>query len=121
MFSDIFATWNGVLEDMSDVKELVPELFYLPEVLTNENSIDFGTTQLGGKLDTVKLPAWAESPVDFVHKHRMALESEYVSANLHEWIDLIFGYKQQGKEAIAANNVFFYITYEWDSRGAAIN
>ncbi|CAJ1949883.1 unnamed protein product [Sphenostylis stenocarpa] len=112
MFSDISATWNGVLEDMSDVKELVPELFYLPEVLTNENSIDFGTTQLGGKLDTVKLPTWAESPVDFVHKHRMALESEYVSANLHEWIDLIFGYKQQGKEAIAANNVFFYITYE---------
>lgn len=23
MFSDISATWNGVLEDMSDVKELV--------------------------------------------------------------------------------------------------
>lgn len=23
MFSDIAATWNGVLEDMSDVKELV--------------------------------------------------------------------------------------------------
>ncbi|RDX89246.1 BEACH domain-containing protein C2, partial [Mucuna pruriens] len=112
MFSDISATWNGVLEDMSDVKELVPELFYLPEVLTNENSIDFGTTQLGGKLDTVRLPTWAENPVDFVHKHRMALESEYVSAHLHEWIDLIFGYKQQGKEAIAANNVFFYITYE---------
>nr|KYP56218.1 Neurobeachin-like protein 1 [Cajanus cajan] len=112
MFSDISATWNGVLEDMSDVKELVPELFYLPEVLTNENSIDFGTTQLGGKLDTVQLPAWAENPVDFVHKHRMALESEYVSAHLHEWIDLIFGYKQQGKEAITANNVFFYITYE---------
>ncbi|XP_028224150.1 BEACH domain-containing protein C2-like [Glycine soja] len=112
MFSDISATWNGVLEDMSDVKELVPELFYLPEVLTNENSIDFGTTKLGEKLDTVKLPAWAENPVDFVHKHRMALESEYVSAHLHEWIDLIFGYKQQGKEAIAANNVFFYTTYE---------
>ncbi|XP_058737236.1 BEACH domain-containing protein C2 isoform X1 [Vicia villosa] len=112
MFSDISGTWNGVLEDMSDVKELVPELFYQPEVLTNENSIDFGTTQLGGKLDTVKLPAWAENPVDFIHKHRKALESEYVSSHLHEWIDLIFGYKQRGKEAVAANNVFFYITYE---------
>ncbi|XP_019412873.1 PREDICTED: BEACH domain-containing protein C2-like isoform X2 [Lupinus angustifolius] len=112
MFSDISATWNGVLEDMSDVKELVPELFYLPEVLTNENSIDFGTTQLGGKLDTVRLPAWADSPIDFIHKHRMALESEYVSAHLHEWIDLIFGYKQRGNDAVAANNVFFYITYE---------
>lgn len=112
MFSDVGATWDGVLEDMSDVKELVPELFYLPEVLTNENSIDFGTTQLGEKLDSVKLPPWAENPVDFIHKHRMALESEHVSAHLHEWIDLIFGYKQRGKEAIAANNVFFYITYE---------
>lgn len=112
MFSDISATWNGVLEDMSDVKELVPELFYLPEILLNENSIDFGTTQLGEKLDCVKLPPWAENPVDFMHKHRMALESEHVSAHLHEWIDLIFGYKQRGKEAISANNVFFYITYE---------
>ncbi|XP_028776828.1 BEACH domain-containing protein C2 [Neltuma alba] len=112
MFSDIGATWNGVLEDMSDVKELVPELFYLPEALTNGNLIDFGTTQLGEKLDAVKLPPWAESPIDFIHKHQMALESEYVSAHLHEWIDLIFGYKQRGKEAIGANNVFFYITYE---------
>ncbi|KAJ0258619.1 BEACH domain-containing protein C2 [Hirschfeldia incana] len=112
MFSDIPATWNGVLEDMSDVKELVPEMFYLPEVLTNENSIDFGTTQLGEKLDAVKLPPWAKNPVDFVHKQRRALESEHVSAHLHEWIDLIFGYKQRGKEAIMANNVFFYITYE---------
>ncbi|KAL3536918.1 hypothetical protein ACH5RR_000284 [Cinchona calisaya] len=112
MFADIVATWNGVLEDMSDVKELVPELFYLPEVLTNENSIDFGTTQLGEKLDSVQLPPWAKNPVDFIQKHRMALESEYVSEHLHEWIDLIFGYKQRGKEAIQANNVFFYITYE---------
>ncbi|ESQ39188.1 hypothetical protein EUTSA_v10001277mg [Eutrema salsugineum] len=112
MFSEIPATWNGVLEDMSDVKELVPELFYLPEVLTNENSIDFGTTQLGEKLDAVKLPPWAKNPVDFVHKQRRALESEHVSSHLHEWIDLIFGYKQRGKEAIMANNVFFYITYE---------
>ncbi|CAL1370261.1 unnamed protein product [Linum trigynum] len=112
MFLDIASTWNGVLEDMSDVKELVPELYYLPEMLTNENSIDFGTTQLGGKLDSVKLPPWAENPLDFINKHRMALESEHVSAHLHEWIDLIFGYKQRGKEAIGANNVFFYITYE---------
>ncbi|XP_021748054.1 BEACH domain-containing protein C2-like [Chenopodium quinoa] len=112
MFADIAATWESVLEEMSDVKELVPELFYLPETLINENSIDFGTTQLGQKLDSVKLPAWAKDPVDFIHKHRMALESEYVSAHLHEWIDLIFGYKQRGREAITANNVFFYITYE---------
>jgi len=30
---------------------------------------------------------------------------------LPDWIDLIFGRKQQGKLAIEAHNVFFYLTY----------
>ena len=47
---------------------------------------------LGTIADSVQLPPWAENHVDFVHKHRKALESEHVSAHLHEWIDLIFGY-----------------------------
>lgn len=43
-------------------------------------------------------------PVDFISKLREALECDYVSNNLHHWIDLIFGYKQNGPEAIKANN-----------------
>jgi hypothetical protein len=30
---------------------------------------------------------------------------------LPDWVDLIFGRKQQGPESIKANNVFFYLTY----------
>lgn len=40
------------------------------------------------------------------------MESEYVSSNLHKWIDLIFGYKQRGKAAEMANNLFYHLCYE---------
>ena len=33
-----------------------------------------------------------------------ALESDHVSAHLHEWIDLIFGCKQKGRAAEEARN-----------------
>lgn len=60
----------------------------------------------------VRLPPWAKgSPEEFVRLHREALESPYVSAHLHHWVDLIFGYKQQGPAAVKADNVFYYLTY----------
>ena len=38
-----------------------------------------------------------------------------MSQHLHEWIDLIFGFKQKGQEAVEALNVFYYCTYEGES------
>ena len=61
----------------------------------------------------VQLPPWAHnSSADFIRGMRAALESEYVSAHLHEWIELVFGAKQRGEAAIAADNVFYHLTYE---------
>ena len=73
---------------------------------------DLGRLQRGEPVDDVILPRWATSPEDFVFKHRQALESDHVSSHLHEWIDLIFGYKQKGAAAAEALNVFYYCTYE---------
>jgi len=65
-----------------------------------------------GAVDDITVPPWAENVFDCIRIHRKALESEYVSDNLHHWIDLIFGYKQRGDAAVEARNVFHYLTYE---------
>ena len=85
----------------------------MAEFLENADQFDLGELQISkSRVHNVTLPAWAKSPEHFIHMHRRALESEHVSAHLHEWIDLIFGYKQQGPEAERAANVFMYCSYE---------
>lgn len=109
-----------------------------PEMFANGQRLPLGQMQDGaGSVDDVRLPPWARTPEEFVWTNRAALESEFVSNNLHHWIDLIFGSKQQGAAADAAgsallihlalvctdscphcvpcvfaDNVFYYLTYE---------
>ncbi|RAL68368.1 hypothetical protein DID88_007099 [Monilinia fructigena] len=114
LFYSIAKAWDSASKNnMSDVRELIPEFFYLPEFLTNNNGYNFGLRQGdGGGIDTVALPPWAKGdPKIFIAKHREALESPYVSKNLHQWIDLIFGCKQRGEAAIESVNVFHHLSY----------
>ena len=73
------------------VKELIPEFFYMPEFLENANQFDLGImTHTGEHVNDVILPPWAKSPEDFIIQNREALESDYVSEHLHEWIGISF-------------------------------
>ncbi|KAL1924319.1 uncharacterized protein VTP21DRAFT_7354 [Calcarisporiella thermophila] len=111
-FHSMDSTWHSCLNASGDVRELIPEFFYMPEFLVNQNGFDLGIRQDGNRVDDVVLPKWARTPEEFIKIHRDALESDYVSDNLHHWIDLIFGYKQRGEAAVRAHNVFYYLTYE---------
>lgn len=112
LFSSVALSWKNCQRDTSDVKELVPEWYFLPEMFYNSSGYRLGTRDDGAIVSDVELPAWAKTPEEFVRINRMALESEFVSCQLHQWIDLIFGYKQRGPEAVRATNVFYYLTYE---------
>lgn len=112
-FHSIGQTWKQLMDSPNDVKELIPEFFYCSDFLKNINKLDLGVnSNTKERVDDVILPPWAQSPEDFISIHRRALECEEVSKNLHNWIDLIFGYKQKGPQAAAALNVFYYCTYE---------
>lgn len=102
LFLSIADSWvSSLTGGQQNVKELIPEFFYLPEMFQSN---------LG--LPEVEFPPWAKNGEQFVRLHRLALESELVSCQLHQWVDLIFGYKQRGPEAINAVNTFYYLTYQ---------
>jgi hypothetical protein len=118
LFHSLEGAYRGCTTNPMDVKELIPEFFYQPEFLNNTNNIDYGTTQAGQKIGPVVLPPWAKNSHDFIRIHREALECDYVSLNLHHWIDLIFGHKQRPPHlpsgdiaAVESYNCFMHFTY----------
>ncbi|PWY96407.1 beige/beach domain protein [Aspergillus sclerotioniger CBS 115572] len=115
LFYSVGKAWESASRgNMSDVRELIPEFFYLSEFLVNSNKYDFGLLQnMTTVIDSVELPPWAKGdPKIFIAKHREALESPYVTQNLHHWIDLVFGSKQKGEAAVEAVNVFHHLSYQ---------
>jgi Beige/BEACH domain/PH domain associated with Beige/BEACH len=113
LFSSVPRTWSMCTgSSAAEVKELTPEWYCNPSFLRNENNFKLGTTQDGEIMGDVVLPPWAKgSPEKFVEVMRAALESDICSEMISDWIDLIFGRKQQGPESVKAHNVFFYLTY----------
>lgn len=112
LFNSILETWKMCNSQMSEVKELTPEFYSDPSFLKNINNFALGKRHDHTYVKDVVLPPWAKRcPEQFIEMHRQALESDYVSQHLHEWVDLIFGFKQRGKAALKANNVFYYLTY----------
>lgn len=53
------------------LQELIPELFYLPEMLVNANKYQMGQTEDNEIVSDVILPRWANSPEEFIRTHRM--------------------------------------------------
>lgn len=80
--------------------ECVPEFFTDARVFRSIHGSDV--------MGDIELPTWFEPAGDveaFLEYHRGCLESDRVSARLHHWIDLNFGWLLHGDAAVAALNV----------------
>ena len=56
LFHSLVESWKSATESMCDVKELVPEMFYLPEVFINLNQLPLGSRQKPEKPPEITTP-----------------------------------------------------------------
>lgn len=108
LFNSIPKSFSACSDSINnDFRELIPEFFSLPGFLVNRDMFELGLPNSG----SVELPAWASSSTDFIYSNRRALESFYVDENINYWIDLVFGIKQNGENAVLFNNTFHQYCY----------
>ncbi|KAK8883291.1 hypothetical protein M9Y10_045942 [Tritrichomonas musculus] len=106
LFKGLEIEWSQASEaSKTDVTELVPEVFSLPEVFMNPNHAcllkgDEGS-QAGESLFV--LPDGASDPPSLCFSLRSQLDSR---SDVEKWIDLVFGAKMTGEKALESLNVF---------------
>ena len=102
----------------ADLRELIPEFFYFPEMFYNYNKFNLGEiknkeTKSVYEVNDVKMPKWCnDNGYIFINMHRMLLESPEVNEKINEWFNIIFGVKQRGDKAKKIKNLFLKYTYD---------
>jgi hypothetical protein len=90
-FDSIESAFHTASHSKDSYSEVIPEFYFMAEMFASN----------------VQLPKWANhSPTDFVYQNRQALESPLVNQSLHEWIDMIWGVRQTGRDSELALNAF---------------
>ena len=116
MFVSVEKTFQSVTLLKDDIREIIPEFYYQPEMLNNNNNLNlaqdrFDSNGIKVVINNVDLPPWSNNnSIDFILEHRKHLESDEIHIN--QWIDLIFGSHQRGENAEKIGNIYMSYTYE---------
>lgn len=98
------------LNKSDESRESIPEFYSMPEAFYQFDS--------EAELKTLELPKWGGSIFEYIYLNKKHIESDEVSAHLNQWIDLIFGVCQTGKEAVERCNLFLPYLYNnvWEKQ-----
>lgn len=111
----LFYNLKGLGDVAEKYQEFIPELFNLPEAFVNINQYQLGMTQSNECVEKVIMPNWAmNNPRIYIKMNKKAIESPIVSEKISDWIDLIFGYKQNGDQALKYFNILRPVCSQFD-------
>ena len=108
LFSSIEETFYNISSQKSDLRELIPEFFYLPEMFMNINNINFGlktndspvddiiiNNEIFGKPKNNEIKGGKNTEIYFTFVEYMKNSLEFSKGKLKKWINIIFGTKQK--------------------------
>ena len=116
LFYSMEKTFESCMTLKDDVRELIPEFYFMPEIFKNKNNLNLTQDLLDSNgekiiINDVELPPWAHNSIyNFIIEMRNNLEKNQNKIN--KWIDLIFGTYQKGEKAEEIHNIFQPQTYE---------
>ena len=129
LFININKSFIGSSTEKGDIRELIPQFFFLPEMFVNLNKFNFGSLQkvglektdstifiqnlfnLGNEVNDCLIPYYADNdPYKFIIIYRKVLESAKI--NIEDWINFIFGEFSYGKKAQDKGNIFMSYCYD---------
>jgi len=127
LFFSIEDTFSNISTHKSDLRELIPEFFYLPEMLMNINSLDLGEKIDEQPVDNVIMPTVLDNDIEnnrpnkndekneneeilkcflFIESQKNRLEKVKYD-KLISWFDLIFGEHQRYKSKSKEDHQYF--------------
>lgn len=74
LFCSFADSYKNSISEYSDVRELIPEMYTIPEAYLNINGLNLGVMQNKKRVHNVELPEWAKgNPYNFLYKMRRCL------------------------------------------------
>ena len=108
LFYSVESELINTLEDKTDLREMIPEFFYMIELFYNKNNIFFKKTSDGKNIDNVEIKKnkneYKDMKDDILDAKKMEIYSKFLctmrtslekNKKINKWIDLIFGINQK--------------------------
>ena len=90
---------------MNNNREIIPELFSIPETFINLNDNDFGQQKEGIRVHNITFEPYAKNAFEFSYLLKDLMNNdEEINNEINKWFDFIFGVNQTGNYISNKNN-----------------